>query len=359
MSRSNKKADLLRAGAPLYFHHHHPTLLPTAPEPQLLRDFRMSSNYGPVKLVLLGDAGVGKSCIVSRFVKGSFDARMETTVGAAYQTKTLEPSTLSGLDEPTKYQIWDTAGQERFRSLAAMYYRGTQAAIVVYDVTSETSFQGAKRWLDELREQGGENVVVILAGNKVDLVDARQVRGEEARSFAEMRGLVHVETSAKSGTNVDKIFQMIAHVLPGRERRALQRRIRACKAQLRILEIEAKLQSARSGGGAGFASAAAASRMTRREVAVLELELKELRSEVVATERGRDVDGKSGTELIELMAAADARLAVVQEGDSARQAAESGMSMAGHDRDDSSFRIEDWIEETDGAGGKTKKGGCC
>ena len=312
---------------------------------------------GPVKLVLLGDAGVGKSCIVSRFVKGSFDAKMETTVGAAYQTKTLAASTLSGLEEATKFQIWDTAGQERFRSLAAMYYRGTQAAGVVYDVTSESSFQGAKRWLDELREQGGENVVVVLAGNKVDLSDARQVRGEEARSFAEMRGIVHVETSAMSGANVDKLFEMIAHVLPGRERRALQRRIRACRAQGRILEIEAKLEAASAGGGAGFASAAAAARMTKREIAVLELELKELRTEVVATERARDVVDKTSAELSELQAATEARLQIV-EGDSARLAAESVGNMAGNERDDSSFRIEDWIEEDSGGGAKSKKG-CC
>ena len=123
------------------------------------------------------------------------------------------------------------------------------------------------------------------------------------------------------------------------------------------MEIEAKLAAASAGGGAGFASAAAAARMTKREIAVLELELKELRTEVVATERARDVVDKTAAELSELQAATEARLQIV-EGDSARLAAESVGNMAGNERDDSSFRIEDWIEEDSGGGAKSKKG-CC
>eukprot|EP00736_Rhodelphis_marinus_P003371 Rmarinus@m.24821 len=162
-----------------------------------------------VKLVLLGDAGVGKSCLVVRFVKGEFFEFSEPTIGAAFLTQTV------ALDDSTvKFEIWDTAGQERFRSLAPMYYRGAAAAIVVYDVTNPESLEGAKSWVKELQRQGSADIVIALAGNKADLSAKREVDREAVNSYAEENGLIHMETSAKTAQNVNELFVAIARKLP-------------------------------------------------------------------------------------------------------------------------------------------------
>ncbi|NXR21610.1 RAB5A protein, partial [Cinclus mexicanus] len=122
------------------------------------------------KLVLLGESAVGKSSLVLRFVKGQFHEFQESTIGAAFLTQTV------CLDDTTvKFEIWDTAGQERYHSLAPMYYRGAQAAIVVYDITNEESFARAKNWVKELQRQASPNIVIALAGNKADLANKRAV----------------------------------------------------------------------------------------------------------------------------------------------------------------------------------------
>ncbi|CAD7667120.1 unnamed protein product [Nyctereutes procyonoides] len=128
------------------------------------------------KLVLLGESAVGKSSLVLRFVKGQFHEYQESTIGAAFLTQTV------CLDDTTvKFEIWDTAGQERYHSLAPMYYRGAQAAIVVYDITNTDTFARAKNWVKELQRQASPNIVIALAGNKADLASKRavefQVRG--------------------------------------------------------------------------------------------------------------------------------------------------------------------------------------
>eukprot|EP00753_Platysulcus_tardus_P020395 PLAT8021.1.p1 GENE.PLAT8021.1~~PLAT8021.1.p1 ORF type:complete len:202 (+),score=82.53 PLAT8021.1:101-706(+) len=161
------------------------------------------------KLVLLGDTAVGKSCLVVRFVKDEFFEFQEPTIGAAFLTQTVS------LDDTTvKFEIWDTAGQERYRSLAPMYYRGAAAAIVVYDITSKDSFNGAKSWVKELQRRGDPNVVIALAGNKADLATRRKVDAEEAIEYAEDTGIIHMETSAKTAMNVKELFVAIAAKLP-------------------------------------------------------------------------------------------------------------------------------------------------
>jgi len=178
---------------------------------------RVGNGGGPnktcqFKLVLLGESAVGKSSLVLRFVKGQFHEYQESTIGAAFLTQTI------CLDDTTvKFEIWDTAGQERYHSLAPMYYRGAQAAIVVYDITNQESFAKAKNWVKELQRQASPNIVIALAGNKADLAAKRVVEYEEAQAYAEDNGLLFMETSAKSSMNVNDIFLAIAKKLPKSE----------------------------------------------------------------------------------------------------------------------------------------------
>jgi len=170
----------------------------------------MSSKVYQFKLVLLGQAGVGKSNLVLRFVKGEFHENNESTIGAAFLTQTVALSD----NTMVKFEIWDTAGQERFNSLAPMYYRGAQAALVVYDITNESSFNRAKAWVKELQTQGTSKMIIALVGNKSDLEDARRIRTDEAHSYAEENGTLFMETSAKTAQNVSEIFEAIAKTLP-------------------------------------------------------------------------------------------------------------------------------------------------
>lgn len=164
------------------------------------------------KLVLLGESAVGKSSLVLRFVKGQFHEYQESTIGAAFLTQTLQ------LDGATvKFEIWDTAGQERYHSLAPMYYRGAQAAVVVYDVTNQDTFSRAKNWVKELQRQANPTIVIAFTGNKADLASRRAVDFEEAQAYAEDNGLLFMETSAKTAQNVNEMFLAIAKKLPKSE----------------------------------------------------------------------------------------------------------------------------------------------
>lgn len=158
------------------------------------------------KLVLLGDSGVGKTSIVTRYVQGAVNEYQISTIGAAYLTKyeTVD-------NKVVKFNIWDTAGQEKYRNLAPLYYRDAQAAIVVYDITESSSVPNAKRWIAELKEKLPSNSVQIaIVGNKIDLEEQRQVPTEEIQKFAQENGYFFKEVSAKAGINVDKVFTLLA-----------------------------------------------------------------------------------------------------------------------------------------------------
>ncbi|KAJ2332070.1 GTP-binding protein of the rab/ypt, partial [Coemansia sp. RSA 2681] len=148
--------------------------------------------------------------IVTRFTHDQFNQYKESTIGAAFLTKevVLDPSNKASL------HIWDTAGQERYKSLAPMYYRNANAAIVVYDITQAASFERAKSWIKELQRQADSNIVIALAGNKTDLADRRTVSKEEGAAYAAASGLLFFETSAQSGENVGELFEKLAKKIP-------------------------------------------------------------------------------------------------------------------------------------------------
>lgn len=167
-----------------------------------------------VKLVLLGEAAVGKSSLVLRFVSNDFQENKEPTIGAAFLTQRCTIG-----NKNIKFEIWDTAGQERFANLAPLYYRNAQAALVVYDVTKPASFIKARHWVKELKEQAAKNIVIALVGNKYDLIlneetgeeieGARKVSVEEGGNLAKEEDALFYETSAKSAYNVNEVFMSI------------------------------------------------------------------------------------------------------------------------------------------------------
>ncbi|CCF60249.1 hypothetical protein KAFR_0J01850 [Kazachstania africana CBS 2517] len=173
----------------------------------------MSNPITSIKLVLLGEAAVGKSSIVLRFVSNDFSENKEPTIGAAFLTQRVNIN-----NNTIKFEIWDTAGQERFASLAPMYYRNAQAALVVYDITKPQSFIKARHWVKELHEQASKDIIIALVGNKVDIIEndesERKVAREEGERLAEEEGLIFFETSAKTAENVNDVFLNIGEKIP-------------------------------------------------------------------------------------------------------------------------------------------------
>jgi len=157
------------------------------------------------KLLLIGDSGVGKSCLLLRFADHTYTESYISTIGVDFKIRTIE------LDGKTiKLQIWDTAGQERFRTITSSYYRGAHGIIVVYDVTDLESFNNVKQWLNEIDRYASENVCKLLVGNKCDLVSKKVVDFDTAKEFAEKLSIPFLETSAKAATNVEKAFLTMA-----------------------------------------------------------------------------------------------------------------------------------------------------
>lgn len=154
-----------------------------------------------IKLLVIGDSGVGKSCILSRFVDDTFSPSFVTTIGIDFKIKTME---IDG--KYYKLQIWDTAGQERFRTITNAYYRGAMGIILVYDVTNTKSFQNVRQWIHNIDQNTDSVVSKILVGNKCDSNDQRTVTKNMLEEEAKKYDIPYIEVSAKNNINVDNIF---------------------------------------------------------------------------------------------------------------------------------------------------------
>jgi len=164
-----------------------------------------SSNFDFLfKVVLIGDSGVGKSNLLSRFTRNEFNLDSKSTIGVEFATRSIT------VDSKTiKAQIWDTAGQERYRAITSAYYRGAVGALLVYDIAKKQTFEDVERWLKELRDHADSNIVILLVGNKSDLKHLRAVPTEEAESYARSNDLAFMETSALDASNVEAAFEHI------------------------------------------------------------------------------------------------------------------------------------------------------
>lgn len=155
-------------------------------------------------VVLIGDSGVGKSNLLSRFTRNEFNLDSKSTIGVEFATRSIQVNA-----KTIKAQIWDTAGQERYRAITSAYYRGAVGALLVYDISKRPTYENVQRWLKELRDHADSNIVIMLVGNKSDLRHLRAVTTEEAKQFASENNLSFIETSALDASNVEMAFQNI------------------------------------------------------------------------------------------------------------------------------------------------------
>jgi len=205
------------------------------------------------KLVLIGDTGVGKSCILLRFADDAFTESYISTIGVDFRFRTIKVE-----NKTVKLQIWDTAGQERFRTITSAYYRGADGIIMVYDVTNAESFSHVADWLTEVNRYASESTCKLLVGNKNDM-ENKQVTSESAKEYADSLGIPFLETSAKSAANIEEAFlTMAAELIRIREkqqtatdddRRAPCRRAPAAAAQAQRRILSARVAHTVGGNG--------------------------------------------------------------------------------------------------------------
>ena len=164
------------------------------------------------KVVFLGDSSVGKSNIISKYKLNEFNRNSKSTVGVEFYSKIITQN-----NKNIKIQIWDTAGQERFKSITKSYYKGAKGAkgaIIVYDITRRATFENVQEWFKDTKTMGDNtHLVLMLVGNKCDLVNERQVSTEEGKKEAEMNGMAFMETSALDGTNITEAFELMAKLI--------------------------------------------------------------------------------------------------------------------------------------------------
>ena len=162
-------------------------------------------NYDLIfKIVLIGDSGVGKTNILSRFINNEFSLTTQATVGVEFGSKIIKKG-----EKLIKLQIWDTAGQERYKSITSAYYKGSKGAFVVYDISRKSTFDNVDKWIDELKNNGSEDVFIMLVGNKSDLKDKREISEEDVQKKAKLYNVAFCETSALEGKNIEYAFESL------------------------------------------------------------------------------------------------------------------------------------------------------
>lgn len=175
-----------------------------------------SDNYDYIfKIILIGDSNTGKTSILNRYVYNKFEERYICTIGVDFMMKQIQLKDNSII----KLQLWDTAGMERYKKITSTYYRGAQGAVVVFDISNRNSFESVSKWVDDFKQYSNPQYhqIIFIVGNKADLVDKREVTMQEIEEFIEMNeGFVYVETSAKSGEGICKVFEEFAEGLVGK-----------------------------------------------------------------------------------------------------------------------------------------------
>ncbi len=173
------------------------------------QEFASSEDFDILyKMIIIGDSGVGKTNILSRYTKNQFSFEFKSTIGVEFGAKKVE---MNGIK--IKNQIWDTAGQERYKSITNNYYKGAKGALVVYDITKKDSFINVRKWINDLKMNGDKDVIIVLVGNKCDQDQDRAVTLEEASELAKEYSIAFVETSAYLAINVEKAFNLVIEQL--------------------------------------------------------------------------------------------------------------------------------------------------
>ena len=208
----------------------------------------MSSQKKPpsCKVVLVGDSGVGKTCIISRYISGAFNQNSPSTNGASYASKLIN---FEDLKKTISLDIWDTAGQEKYKSLTKFFYKDAAVAILVYDVTNKNSFESMKNfWYGQIQDFGSKNIILGVAGNKCDMYEKEEVNENEGKAFAESIGAFFEITSAKNNTGINELFETASNkfVYPNGNSNEQKDQKESGNESVKLDEKEHKVQKKRS-----------------------------------------------------------------------------------------------------------------
>ena len=194
----------------------------------------------------MGDSGVGKSCIILRYIENNFSTNLMNSIGVDFKLKNIELD-----NKKIKLQIWDTAGQERFRTITTSYYKGAHAILIVFDITDRESFEHVRNWMADIDKFAKEGVLRILVGNKCDLENSRQVRKEEGNEIANKYGIKYIETSAKETTNIEDLFISTAKNLLSKQvsNSGVVKGAQSGKTGIDLMNTNNNQNNSQSGGG--------------------------------------------------------------------------------------------------------------